>query len=184
VTPHLGADLAALVDGELDHASRERVLRHLSRCAGCRAEVEEQRHFKARLLGLGDTAPVPAPDLAARLRELSFADDLPLAGDLRRTGKVIGSGPRVRRRPPTSPRTGRGSRGPRGGRRTAPRTAVGGAVLALGLGVVLILGAPHREPTRAPVDPTSDTFLSDYASTSGELPLPEPAGVTSAGLAR
>lgn len=172
MTPHLGADLAALVDGELDHASRERVLRHLTSCEACRAEVEAQRRFKARLLGLGESAPPPASDLAARLRAVAASSsDVPVAS----------RGPL---RPPAAPRVRRGSRGPRGRGHRLPRTAVGGAVLVLGLGAVLVLGAPHRAPTRTPVDPTSDAFLLDYATTSGELPLPEPAGVSSAGLGR
>ena len=57
-------------------------------------------------------------------------------------------------------------------------------MLALGLGAVLALGGAHAPAHATPVDPTSDAFLVDYANTSGELPLPEPAGVTSAGLGR
>lgn len=172
MSAHLGADLAALVDGELDHASRERVLRHLTRCEDCRAEVEAQRRFKARLLGLGPSAPAPTADLAERLRDLAGNAD------------VAGQVPRGPLRPPSAARSGRGSRGPRGRARRLPRSAVGGVVLVLGLGAVLALGGPHRELTRTQVDPTSDGFLVDYARTSGELPLPEPAGVTAAILGR
>jgi len=173
VSAHLGPELAALVDGELDHAARERVLRHLTGCLSCRAEVEDHRQLKARLLGLMACAPDPGTDLSERLRALGGAsEDLVLS---------VGRGPL---RPPTAPRARRGPRGPRGRGRRLPRSAVGGAVLVLGLGVVLALGAPHQGATRTPVDPTSDAFLVDYANTSGELPLPEPAGVSSAGFGR
>ena len=35
--------VAALVDGELDHAAREKAQRHLLHCDSCRAEVDVQR---------------------------------------------------------------------------------------------------------------------------------------------
>ncbi len=178
MSAHLGAELAALVDGELSHADRERVLRHLSRCADCRTEVEAQRRFKAQLLGLGTLPPDPVPDLAARLRGLAPEA---VASGARTFDAMAGLTPgrRGRLRPPAA----RGSRRPHG-RRRLPRTAVGGVVLAFGLSAVLALGGAHGSPTRTPVDPTSDAFLVDYANSSGELPLPEPAGVTSAGLGR
>ena len=37
MTSHLGASVSALVDGELDHPQRERVLAHLAHCLPCRA---------------------------------------------------------------------------------------------------------------------------------------------------
>ena len=163
---HLGADLAALVDGELDHAARERVLRHLSGCAACRTEVDAQRMFKARLRALG--APDADGDLSARLRAVSAAGDPCSAAAARATTTR-------RRRMPAALSRRRSSRGPRS-RSAVRRTALGGAALAIGLGAVFVLGAPHSPPTRTPVDPTSDVFLIDYAGVAGELPLPEPAG--------
>ncbi|HEU0101745.1 MAG TPA: zf-HC2 domain-containing protein [Mycobacteriales bacterium] len=199
MSPHLGADLAALVDGELDHPSRERVLRHLTRCPDCRAEVTEQRCFKTRLRGLTETAPAPAADLAARLRAVAAQPDDAGAGPdadvlfLSRTrtsratrppAVAAPRSPSTPRSPITSgsPATPRSPRRP-AGRRRLPRGAVGGAVLALGLGAVLALSGPQRGPVRTPVDPAGDAVLVDVASTS-ELPLPKPAGVTSAGLGR
>ncbi len=161
---HLGADLAALVDGELNHAARERVLRHLSSCAACRTEVEAQRLFKARLRGL-DTPDAHA-DLSARLLALSASSD----------AVSRATTARLPRRLPTALSRRRSSRGPRS-RSAIRRTALGGAALVIGLGAVFVLGAPPSPPTRTPVDPTSDVFLIDYAGVAGELPLPEPAGV-------
>jgi anti-sigma factor RsiW len=62
---HLGERLSALVDGELDHDERDRVLAHLASCDECRAEAEAQRRLKQRLRSLGDAAP--SPDLLTRL---------------------------------------------------------------------------------------------------------------------
>ncbi|WP_187284101.1 trypsin-like peptidase domain-containing protein [Streptomyces sp. adm13(2018)] len=53
---HLGDRLAALVDGELGHDSRERVLAHLATCARCKSEADAQRTLKSVW---GRTAPRP-----------------------------------------------------------------------------------------------------------------------------
>jgi anti-sigma factor RsiW len=62
---HLGDRLTALVDGELGHDERDRVLAHLAGCDQCRAEADAQRRLKQRLRSLGDAAP--APELLTRL---------------------------------------------------------------------------------------------------------------------
>jgi len=56
----LGDVAAALVDGELDHAARERAHRHLAHCGPCRAEVDAQRRLKARLSGIEHREPPAA----------------------------------------------------------------------------------------------------------------------------
>ncbi|MBW1598757.1 anti-sigma factor [Streptomyces sp. JJ38] len=77
---HLGDSLAALVDGELGHDARERVLAHLATCHGCKAEADAQRQLKSVF---ADTAPPPpSAGLLARLQGLpvsveSEADDDP-----------------------------------------------------------------------------------------------------------
>lgn len=161
MSDHLGAELAALVDGELDHAARERVLRHLTRCEQCRAEVAAQRRFKDRLRALAEP-PQPGADLAERLRRLEG----------RLQGRADGRAGDAVRRPGGAPR-------PAG--RARRRVTVGGTVLVVGLGVVLALGSPPRSTTRTPVDPTSDAFLVDHARKAGVLPIPE---VATAGLSR
>ncbi|GAA2722686.1 zf-HC2 domain-containing protein [Actinocorallia aurantiaca] len=78
----LGDRLTALVDGELDHAGRDRALSHLAGCDGCRAEAEALRRLKrrlnslkdhsagdgllGRLYGMGDTPPAPAGPVPLR----------------------------------------------------------------------------------------------------------------------
>jgi hypothetical protein len=69
--PHLGGLVAAVVDGALDHAARERALGHLARCDDCRAEVEAQRRLKTQLARLAGPE-VPA-SLAERLLHLPDA---------------------------------------------------------------------------------------------------------------
>nr|BBJ50973.1 hypothetical protein SAVMC3_36020 [Streptomyces avermitilis] len=55
---HLGDRLSALVDGELGHESRERVLAHLATCAKCKAEADAQRRLKNVF---AEVAPPPPP---------------------------------------------------------------------------------------------------------------------------
>ncbi|MEV5446012.1 zf-HC2 domain-containing protein, partial [Streptomyces sp. NPDC052644] len=65
---HLGDRLAALVDGELGHDARERVLAHLATCARCKAEADAQRRLKNYF---AEAAPPPPPaGLLARLQGL------------------------------------------------------------------------------------------------------------------
>ena len=51
---HLGPRLSALIDGELSHAQRERVLAHLARCEPCRSEAAALRVLKHRMHALGE----------------------------------------------------------------------------------------------------------------------------------
>lgn len=69
---HLGDRLAALVDGELGHDARERVLAHLATCAQCKAEADAQRRLKNVF---AQTAPPgPSEGLLARLQGLPGGD--------------------------------------------------------------------------------------------------------------
>ncbi|MBT2402996.1 MULTISPECIES: zf-HC2 domain-containing protein [unclassified Streptomyces] len=65
---HLGDRLAALVDGELSHDVRERVLAHLATCPKCKAEADAQRRLKSLFV---ESAPPPlSAGLLARLQGL------------------------------------------------------------------------------------------------------------------
>jgi len=69
---HLGDRLAALVDGELGHDARERVLAHLATCGRCKAEADAQRRLKSVF---AQTAPPgPSEGLLARLQQLPGGD--------------------------------------------------------------------------------------------------------------
>jgi len=65
---HLGTQIAALVDGQLQPAAAERALCHVAGCPECAAELAAQRSARA---ALASAAQVPvADDLAARLLAL------------------------------------------------------------------------------------------------------------------
>jgi hypothetical protein len=65
---HLGDRLAALVDGELEHDARDRVLAHLATCPRCKAEADAQRRLKNVF---AQAAPPPLSEgLLARLQGL------------------------------------------------------------------------------------------------------------------
>ncbi|MFE9724471.1 anti-sigma factor family protein [Streptomyces sp. NPDC005794] len=65
---HLGDRLAALVDGELKHDARERVLAHLATCSRCKAEADSQRRLKSAFAT--SAAPSPSEGFLARLQGL------------------------------------------------------------------------------------------------------------------
>ncbi|MER6911513.1 zf-HC2 domain-containing protein [Streptomyces sp. NPDC000594] len=65
---HLGDRLAALVDGELKHDARDRVLAHLATCAKCKAEADAQRRLKDVFAQAAP--PPPSEGLLARLQGL------------------------------------------------------------------------------------------------------------------
>jgi hypothetical protein len=70
---HLGDRLAALVDGELGHESRDRVLAHLVTCAKCKAEADAQRRLKNVFAEAAP--PPPSESFLARLQGLPAGDD-------------------------------------------------------------------------------------------------------------
>lgn len=81
---HLGDRLSALVDGELGHETRERVLAHLATCAKCKSEVDAQRRLKNVFAEAAP--PPPSESFLARLQ------GLPGGGDLDGGGSPLGGG--------------------------------------------------------------------------------------------
>ncbi|MEU9121441.1 zf-HC2 domain-containing protein [Streptomyces sp. NPDC048506] len=69
---HLGDRLAALVDGELGHDARERVLAHLATCGKCKAEADAQRRLKSVFAEAAP--PGPSAGFLARLQQLPGGD--------------------------------------------------------------------------------------------------------------
>ncbi|GGX40343.1 anti-sigma factor family protein [Streptomyces fructofermentans] len=69
---HLGDRLSALVDGELGHEARERVLSHLATCARCKSEADEQRRLKNVFAEVAP--PPPSESFLARLQGLPGGD--------------------------------------------------------------------------------------------------------------
>ncbi|MET9906376.1 zf-HC2 domain-containing protein [Streptomyces sp. NPDC006476] len=70
---HLGDRLSALVDGELGHETRERVLAHLATCAKCKAEADAQRQLKSVFAEAAP--PPPSESFLARLQALPGGGD-------------------------------------------------------------------------------------------------------------
>jgi len=168
--------VAALVDGELDHAAREKAQRHLAHCLPCRAEVEAQRRVKSRLGRVGEPDPSdgltarllglapPGPDVAAVAPRLQECAVRPVTA---RTAP----GPRIQTSRPASRPTVRSTAGPvsaarRAGRRLPRRAGVGSALVVIGLGAVLALGSPSSQGPFTPVDPGSDAFVAEFVSTT------------------
>ncbi|MEU3825963.1 zf-HC2 domain-containing protein [Streptomyces sp. NPDC029080] len=70
---HLGDRLSALVDGELGHETRERVLAHLATCGRCKAEADAQRALKNVFAEAAP--PPPSASFLARLQGLPGGGD-------------------------------------------------------------------------------------------------------------
>ncbi|MFF8839447.1 zf-HC2 domain-containing protein [Streptomyces sp. NPDC015130] len=75
---HLGDRLAALVDGELGHDARERVLAHLATCPRCKAEADAQRTVKSVFASAAP--PPPSAGFLARLQGLPGGPGEPSGG--------------------------------------------------------------------------------------------------------
>ncbi|MFJ6568337.1 anti-sigma factor family protein [Streptomyces sp. NPDC091292] len=90
VEQHLGDRLAALVDGELGHDSRERVLAHLATCAKCKAEADAQRRLKNVFAEAAP--PPPSASFLARLQGLPGGGDSGEDGGLPSAGGMFGRG--------------------------------------------------------------------------------------------
>ncbi|WP_175411846.1 zf-HC2 domain-containing protein, partial [Streptomyces sp. TRM64462] len=119
---HLGDRLAALVDGELGHDARERVLAHLATCARCKAEADAQRRVKSFF---AESPPPPPPaGLLARLQGLPGGDGTDGDGP-GGPGGLFGAGALGPGEPGIGPRPGTGP-GPGG-------TAVGQERFAAGV---------------------------------------------------
>jgi anti-sigma factor RsiW len=175
---HLGERLTALVDGELGHDERERVLVHLAGCAECRAEAEELRRVKRRLSALSDVMPSAA--LMRRLHAMGEPGD-PLPPPVRRLPGQARV-PAVAR--PRDTRTARTRPRPAAARRRLPRgryLVAGAAALAVfGLGsAAFAAGSDTGSVPR--VTPSIEQFAVEHALTSGDIPVTDPQAAQAAG---
>ncbi|MFE7429984.1 zf-HC2 domain-containing protein [Streptomyces sp. NPDC057545] len=106
---HLGDRLAALVDGELKHDARERVLAHLATCAKCKAEAAAQRRLKS--VFAQSAPPSPSEGFLARLQGLPGGpgnDDDGRGGPFGDSGRFTDGFLPVSRRPGSRTATGHG----------------------------------------------------------------------------
>lgn len=164
MTRHLGDRLTALIDGELDHGTRDRMLGHLAQCAECRAEADAERRVKARL-GTMAAPQVPVELMLGLLsldtdRGLGSSGGLPGADGSSAPGGSNAPAPfsfqTVPIRPPAAPAAGRPTAGRAPVRPQRLRAAAIGAVslAALGTGVWLVGDfSAAASPSHPPVQP-------------------------------
>ena len=170
--------LSAVVDGELDHDSRDKVLSHLVGCDSCRSEVDAQRRLKARIAAL--ESPEPSTDLMQRLMGVSSFSPEPReeirpvltpAVSLFPQRSAFPAG-RTGATRPGAPRTTRSRR------RTGVLGAAGSAAaVASLLGTAFVVGDPSRQEQPPVLQPPVASFSSDHASTTSEAPFTDPVAL-------
>jgi anti-sigma factor RsiW len=166
--------LSGLIDGELDHATRERVLSHLLTCPPCQRETESLRALKTRLSWAGAETPVPSEQLAARLLSMQVPGTTP--APRLRAGGIRPVSIRPSGRPAAAAH-------PRRVRRLRRRTV--GGLVALGLSAAFVLGGQSGSTGGGvPIDPTTDQFVIDYVDATVEVPVSEPVDATVVGSSR
>jgi anti-sigma factor RsiW len=140
---HLGDRVAALVDGELDHESRDRALAHIATCDSCRAEVDAERRLKARIRALSE--PELTADLNLRLLSLPRS---PL-GEALPPGSMY-LNPHLRRD------------------RARFLVAAAACILALTLSTAFAVGGA---PAETPVRPAVDQYAVEHTVVVSDVPL-------------
>jgi anti-sigma factor RsiW len=148
---HLGAQVAAFVDGQLDYPRREKALEHLSWCAGCRAAVEQERWVKARVQTLPGAEP--SADLLSSLSRVQVESPLPVQ--------------------PTEP-PGYWHLPLTRARRNGLMLAGAGTVAAGFLGLAYTVGGT-TVADHDPVSPPVDRFSTKFAGTESSTPFSDPA---------
>jgi anti-sigma factor RsiW len=169
---HPGASLSALVDGELGHDERDRVLAHLANCTACRDEASALRRLKQRIRDLDDEAA--GAELARRLVALAEpGEPVPVrpGPSSRQPSPVMRMYPE-----PAAPFRRPAGAGSRARHRRAPYVVAGVfAVLVAGVGGASFL-VGGGEPAPGPhVTPPAGMFTVEHSVTTGEVPVTNPA---------
>jgi hypothetical protein len=172
--------LSAVVDGALDHDSRDKVLSHLVGCDSCRSEVDAQRRLKARMAT--QDAPEPSLDLMQRLMGVSSFSTEPREEVRPVLTPAVSLFPQRSAFPAgraggTRPGAARNSRS----RRRAGVLGAAGSAAAVAslLGTAFVVGDPSRSEQPPTLQPPVASFSSDHASTSGGAPFADPVGLLS-----
>lgn len=171
--------LSALVDGELDHETRDQLLGHLAHCAECRRVVDAERRLKTMLRGLSDpgaeTTHAPVENLVAAM---------PAPASAPPKSRWLGPGPMLAIEP--LPNDGLPAALPvpafpadrRTGRRT--RYALGlVSVTGAFFGVAFAMGGESAETPEPSVVPPVEQYSFDHARISSGFPLSDPAATAS-----
>jgi anti-sigma factor RsiW len=163
---HLGDQLSALVDGELDGAERDRAHAHLASCEPCRAEAAELRALKQKLSAsaLTDGAPAEAAMTKRLIAMTGPGGPLPARRGLLRV--VPG------KRPPVewvSPRPG-AVRPRSAGRRRYLVLGTVSLVVSLGTAAFTVGGGGDAVPGPR-ITPPVEMYSVEHAITTGEVPF-------------
>ena len=146
---HLGKQVAAFIDGQLDYAARERALEHLSGCAECRAAVDQQRWVKNRVQTLPSAEP--SADLLTALTQVRDEPAWPAP-------------PAASRWPLPESRFRRG----------ALLLAGAGSLAAGFIGVAYAVGSASSPVPSSPVSPPVGQFSAQFADVA-PMPFNDPA---------
>jgi anti-sigma factor RsiW len=171
---HLGVQISALVDGELNGAELDRANAHLAACERCRREAAELRQLKRDLRALA----IPLSDLfsegAGGLVEVGADEAL-----TRRLLAMAGPGgpvPSRRLRREQHRRDRSGNERSRNGLARG-RYVVWGAlslvVVGIGAAAFGMGGGGPSEPAPR-VTPQLEMFSVEHAINSGDVPFPDP----------
>lgn len=170
--------LSAVVDGELDHDSRDRVLGHLVICDTCRSEVDAQRRLKSRLAATPD--PEPSLDLMQRLMGVSSFSTEPREEVRPVLTPAVSLFPQRSAFP--AARTDATRPGSRNNTRSRRRTGVLGAAgsaaaVASLLGTAFVLGDPARSEPPPALQPPVASFSADHAAATNGAPFADPVAL-------
>ncbi|GAA1602195.1 hypothetical protein GCM10009789_65450 [Kribbella sancticallisti] len=169
--------LSAVVDGELDHDSRDKVLGHLVICDSCRSEVDAQRRLKTRLAATPD--PEPSLDLMQRLMGVPSFSTEPREEVRPVVTPAVSLFPQRSAFPASrTDATRPGSRTTRSRRRTGVLGAAGSAAaVASLLGTAFVLGDPARTEQPPALQPPVASFSADHAATTNGAPFADPVAL-------
>ena len=166
---HLGTQISALIDGELDGVELDRANAHLAGCAACQAEAAELRQLKRELRALGELDCADA--VTGRLLAMIGPGGPGTVG-------APGSGPggAVAARP-LKRQPGRRARRRRG------RYAMWGAMSLVVVGVGAAAfgmggGSSANEPQ---ITPQLEVYDLQHAISSGDVPFADPADTQASG---
>jgi hypothetical protein len=169
---HLGDLASVLVDdelGSLDSESRERALAHLSTCSTCEADVDAQRHIKARMKLAAGVPAAPAGLLDSLLRIPEAAEpatprtSVPGVSTRRPPLRSASGAPRGRI-DATGP--GRALRAATRGRYVAAAGLAASVVVGLGGGGSMIASGASGTSQQAPASPRPSVTTVEMVSTT------------------
>lgn len=180
---HLGAQISALVDGELTGAELDRANAHLATCEPCRTEAAGLRQLKRQLRALAaisdetDALAWAHDDEALTRRLLAMAGP----GGPVPSRRLRREQYRRERSRTVPPRTQRSAHEALGVLRRHSRHVLWSAVSLAVVGVgaaAFSMGGSSAEPGPK-VTPQLEMFSVEHAVTFGDVPFPEPTPVPS-----